>query len=414
VVVGNGMAGMRTVEELLRLAPDLYDITVVGSEPHGNYNRIQLSPVLAGELAVSDIMLHAPSWYQAQGITLRNACTATRIDRARREVHLDQGGTLPYDRLLLATGSSPFIPDIPGATLKGVVGYRDIADVEEMIRSARDFRHAVIIGGGLLGLEAAAGLAKRGMQVTVVHVTGWLMERQLDQCAAKTLQQALQVRGIEFLLDAQTAAFDGNSGRVEAVRLKDGRTLQADVVVVAAGIRPRTALARDAKLQCNRGVLVNDALQTYDPRIYAVGECAEHRGIAYGLVAPLYEQALVCANHLARYGYSTYRGSRLSTRLKVTGIDVFSAGWFSPSAEAEDIVLFDPEALVYQRAVIQNDVLVGAVMVGDTSTAAWLLGLINTRANVSALRDHLFFGAPPKEAAVPEEVQEAAIVEVAT
>ncbi len=307
------MAGMRTVEELLRLAPDLYDITVVGSEPHGNYNRIQLSPVLAGELAVSDIMLHAPSWYQAQGITLRNACTATRIDRARREVHLDQGGTLPYDRLLLATGSSPFIPDIPGATLKGVVGYRDIADVEEMIRSARDFRHAVIIGGGLLGLEAAAGLAKRGMQVTVVHVTGWLMERQLDQCAAKTLQQALQVRGIEFLLDAQTAAFDGNSGRVEAVRLKDGRTLQADVVVVAAGIRPRTALARDAKLQCNRGVLVNDALQTYDPRIYAVGECAEHRGIAYGLVAPLYEQALVCANHLARYGYSTYRGSWASS-----------------------------------------------------------------------------------------------------
>jgi nitrite reductase (NADH) large subunit len=266
----------------------------------------------------------------------------------------------------------------------------------------------------LLGLEAAAGLAKRGMQVTVVHVTGWLMERQLDQCAAKTLQQALQVRGIEFLLDAQTEAFDGNSVRVEAVRLKDGRTLQADVVVVAAGIRPRTALARDAKLQCNRGVLVNDALQTYDPRIYAVGECAEHRGIAYGLVAPLYEQALVCANHLARYGYSTYRGSRLSTRLKVTGIDVFSAGWFSPSAEAEDIVLFDPEALVYQRAVIQNDVLVGAVMVGDTSTAAWLLGLINTRANVSALRDHLFFGAPPKEAAAPEEVQEAAIVEVAS
>ncbi len=393
VVVGNGMAGMRTVEELLKLAPDLYQITVIGAEPHGNYNRIQLSPVLAGEVEISDIMLNDFAWYQANHVELISGASVTKIDRVRRQVVTDQGQAMDYDRLLLALGSHPFVPDVPGVDLDGVVSYRDIADVNAMIKASATHQRAVVVGGGLLGLEAAAGLKRRGMQVTVLHLMAHLMERQLDQPSAQTLQRSLELRGIEFVLGAHTSHLSEKDGRVGAVHLKDGRELPADLVVFAAGIRPRTELARQARLQCNRGVIVSDAMQTYDPRIYAVGECAEHRGVAYGLVAPLFEQANVCANHLARLGTSSYKGSRLSTRLKVTGIEVFSTGDLFDASD-EDVVLHDPDAMVYQRAVIRDGVLVGAVMVGDTATASWLNKLVVQKTDVRNLRQHLLFGEP--------------------
>ncbi len=305
VMVGNGMAGVRTLEELLKIAPDLYEITVFGAEPHPNYNRILLSPVLAGEQTLEQIVLNDWSWYQQHGITLHAGCTVTQVDRSRRMVHASNAAgetmAVPYDRLILATGSNPFMLPLPGKDLAGVLAYRDIADTQAMIAAAARYRHAVVIGGGLLGLEAANGLMKRGMQVTVVHAAEWLMERQLDPVAGHMLQKALQERGMQFLMQAQTSALLGNEdGRVRAVRFKDGSEVPADLVVMAVGIRPNTGLAESMHLHVNRGIVVNDTMQTTtDARIYAVGECAAHRGVAYGLVAPLFEQGKVLANHLA-------------------------------------------------------------------------------------------------------------------
>jgi len=393
VMVGNGMAGVRTLEELLKLAPDLYDITVFGAEPHGNYNRIQLSPVLSGETTLSEIMLNDLDWYRQQGIALHAGDKVTQIDRVRRRVVTAGGRVAGYDRLLLATGSNPFVLPVPGKDLPGVISYRDIADTETMIDAAARYGHAVVIGGGLLGLEAANGLALRGMSVTVLHLMPWLMERQLDQVAAGILQKSLEAKGLQFMLQAQTEELvRGESGRVCAVRLKDGRSLPADLVVMAAGIRPNSELARSAGLHCNRGVVVSDTLQTFDPCIYAVGECAEHRGVAYGLVAPLFEQAKVCANHLAQLGIGRYSGSVTSTKLKVTGIDVFSAGNFAGGDGTEDIVLHDPGAAVYKRAVVKDNKLVGAVMVGDTADGAWYFQLLKDAQDIHEIRDHLLFG----------------------
>ena len=334
VVVGNGMAGIRAVEELLKLAPDLYDITVFGAEPHPNYNRILLSPVLAGEQTLQDIVLNDLAWYEANHIRLYTNKRIVKIDRKAREVIANDGTREHYDRLLLATGSNPFILPLPGKDLEGVLSYRDIHDTEAMIDAAVKYKNAVVIGGGLLGLEAANGLKLRGMNVTVLHVMPWLMERQLDRTAAKMLQRTLEAKGLQFQLEANTEALIGDAdggkgGRVKSVKLKTGVEIPAELVVMAVGIRPNTALAESAGLHCNRGVVVNDTMQTFDPRIYAVGECANHRGIAYGLVAPLFEMAKVCANHLAMYGIGRYTGSLTSTKLKVTGVDLFSAGDFS-------------------------------------------------------------------------------------
>ena len=394
VVVGNGMAGMRAVEELLKLAPDLYRITVFGAEPHPNYNRILLSPVLAGEMTIQDIVLNPLAWYAEHGITLRLGRTVAGINRARRTVVADDGSEVGYDRLLLATGSTPFMPPIPGRDLPGVISYRDIRDTTEMIDAAGRYRHAVVIGGGLLGLEAANGLRQRGMDVTVVHLMPWLMERQLDRAAADLLQASLEARGLKFLMERQTEALlRGESGRVVAVRFKDGLEIPADLVVVAAGIRPNTALAESAKLHCNRGIVVNDTMQTYDPRIYAVGECVAHRGIAYGLVAPLFEQAKVCANHLAHFGIARYTGSVTSTKLKVTGIDLFSCGDFMAEKGGVDaIVLHDPGGGVYKKLVVRNDTLVGAVLYGDTADGARYFQMVKDQQNIHATRDQLLFG----------------------
>jgi len=401
VMVGNGMAGVRTLEELLRIAPELYDITVFGAEPHPNYNRILLSPVLAGEQTLDEIVLNPLSWYAENGITLHTGNKVVQIDRVKRRVVAEDGTAAGYDRLLLATGSHPFILPVPGKDLPGVIAYRDIADTQAMIDAATKYQHAVIIGGGLLGLEAANGLMLRGMQVTVVHINPWLMERQLDDVAARLLQKSLQDRGLGFKMGAQTQALvAGDSGRVAAVHFKDGTQVPADLVVMAAGIRPNTDLAEACGLHCACGVVVNDTMQTItDPRIYSVGECAAHRGIAYGLVAPLFEQGKVCATHLGQFGIGRYTGSQTSTKLKVTGIDLFSAGNFMGAAsgkpedaDCEEIVMSDPFGGVYKKLVIRNDRLIGAVMYGDTVDGSWYFKLLRDGRKVSDIRDCLMFG----------------------
>ncbi|MFI8738847.1 nitrite reductase large subunit NirB [Ectopseudomonas toyotomiensis] len=393
VMIGNGMAGVRTLEELLKLAPDLYDITVFGAEPHPNYNRILLSPVLAGEQTFEEIVLNDLNWYAENGIKLLLGRKVVKIDRKKRLVIADDGSEAEYDRLLIATGSNPFILPIPGKDLQGVIGYRDIADTQMMMDTAKTHKHAVVIGGGLLGLEAANGLKLRGMEVTVVHIGDWLLERQLDRTAGELLQKSLEDRGLKFLLPKHTAELlDNGEGRVCAVKFKDGEVIPADLVVMAAGIRPNSELAESAGIACNRGILVNDTMQTYDPRVYAIGECASHRGIAYGLVAPLFEQAKVCANHLAQLGFSRYQGSVTSTKLKVTGIDLFSAGEFMGGEGTETITLSDPIGGVYKKLVIKDDVLVGACLYGDTADGGWYFRQIRENHNVSEIRDHLMFG----------------------
>jgi len=393
VMIGNGMAGVRTLEELLKLAPDLYEITVFGAEPHPNYNRILLSPVLAGEQTFEEIVLNDLDWYRDNGIDLRIGCRVVEIDRQNRRVIAEDGSMAEFDRLLVATGSSPFILPIPGKDLEGVIGYRDIADTRMMMETAKTHHHALVIGGGLLGLEAANGLKLRGMEVTVVHLGDWLLDRQLDRTAGRLLQSALEARGIKFRLNSNTAALlDDGHGRVCAAQFSDGEEIPADLVVMAAGIRPNTELAERAGLECTRGILVDDSLQTSDPAIFAVGECANHRGIAYGLVAPLFEQAKVCADHLAHLGTASYEGSVTSTKLKVTGIDLFSAGDFMGGEGTESITLSDPIGGVYKRLVIKDDVLVGACLYGDTADGGWYFRQIRESHNVAEIRDLLMFG----------------------
>ncbi len=398
VMVGNGMAGVRTLEELLKVEPDLYDITVFGAEPHPNYNRILLSPVLAGEQTVDEIILNPWSWYEDNGIRLHAGKKVASVDRVKRIVRAEDGTEAAYDRLLLCTGSNPFMLPVPGATLQGVIAYRDIADTNLMIETAKTHKHAVVIGGGLLGLEAANGLMKRGMQVTVVHVMPWLMERQLDEVAGKLLQKSLEDRGMKFLIGAQTQALvgdadEGKAGRVKSIRFKDGTEVPTDLVVMAVGIRPNTALAESMRLHVNRGIVVSDTMQTVtDARIYSVGECAAHRGIAYGLVAPLFEQAKVAANHLALFGIGRYTGSLTSTKLKVTGIDLFSAGDFQGGEGSEEIVMSDPFGGVYKKLVIKDDKLVGACLYGDTVDGSWYFKLLRDGRSVHDIRDKLMFG----------------------
>lgn len=397
VVIGNGMAGMRTVEELLKLAPDLYDITVFGAEPHGNYNRILLSPVLAGEKTVADIMLNTREWYAQNAITLHAGDPVEHIDRVRRTVRSRGGVEASYDRLLIATGSRPFIIPVPGHELEGVIAFRDIQDVETMVAAARDHRHAVVIGGGLLGLEAANGLLRQGMAVTVVHVNDSLMERQLDRPAAALLQQALERKGLRFALSANTTAILGDT-RVTGVLFEDGSQLPADLVVMTAGVRPNMALAQAAGLRCERAIVVDDTLQTFDPRIYAVGECVQHRRATFGLVAPIWEQARVCAAHLAGAGHRRYVQQATATKLKVTGVDLYSAGDFIGGEGSEDLVLRDPRRGIYKRLVLQEGRLVGAVLYGDVQDGPWYFDLIQGGTPVAPLRSRLLFGRAQCEA----------------
>jgi len=394
VMIGNGMAGVRTIEELLKVAPDLYDITVFGAEPHPNYNRILLSPVLAGEQTLDEIVLNSFEWYTDNHITLHAGKKVVEVDRVKRIVKASDGTEAEYDRLLICTGSNPFILPIPGKDLQGVIAYRDIADTNAMIDAATKYQHAVVIGGGLLGLEAANGLMLRGMTVSVVHVMPTLMERQLDTVAGGLLQKSLEERGLKFLMGAQTQELvGGEDGRVKSVKFKDGTEVPADLVVMAVGIRPNTELAQSMRLHVDRGIVVTDTMQTVtDARIYSVGECAAHRGIAYGLVAPLFEQAKVAANHLAMYGIGRYTGSLTSTKLKVTGIDLFSAGEFQGGEGTEEIVMSDPFGGVYKKLVIKNDKLVGACMYGDTVDGSWYFKMLRDGRSIADIRDKLMFG----------------------
>jgi nitrite reductase (NADH) large subunit len=392
VLIGNGMAGVRTLEELLKLEPDHYDISVFGEEPYGNYNRIMLSPVLAGEKTLEQILLNDDQWYLDNGITLYKGKRVTQINRARRIVTAAEGTSTRYDRLIIATGSLPFMLPLPGADKQGVVGFRDIRDVDAMLAASARHQQAVVVGGGLLGLEAANGLMKRGMAVTVVHLLDSLMERQLDKPAARLLQRSLEARGLRFLLEHSTAEILGGEW-VSGVRFKDGSEIPADLVVMAVGIRPNIELAKAAGLHCERGIVVSDTLQTItDPRIYAVGECVQHRGVAYGLVAPLFEQAKVAANHLARYGIARYSGTVTATKLKVTGIELFSAGDFTGNDQTEDLVYQDAASGSYKRLVLQDNRIKGTVLYGDTVDGSWYLQLMKDNTDVSALRRTLLFG----------------------
>lgn len=392
VVVGNGMAGMRVIEELLKMAPEHYEITVFGDEPRPNYNRILLSPVLSGEMPFDDTILNTWDWYRDNGITLHVGRPITGIDRSRREVLTADGPAARYDRLLLALGSHPFIPDISGASLPGVMTYRTIQDVEVM-QALPAGAKAVVIGGGLLGLEAAYGLLAQGVAVTVVHRHPWLLERQMDRVGGDLLLKSLIERGLCFCLSSETEALLG-SDHVHGVRLKDGRVLEADLVVFAVGIRPQMTIARQAHLHCERGIVVDDTLQTYDPRIYAVGECVQHRGQTYGLVAPLFEQAKVAANHLAQYGRLRYTGSLTSTKLKVTGISLFSAGDFAGGAGCEEVSLLDPASGIYKKVVLRDRKVAGVLLYGDTSLGPWLFQLLREGTDTANLRDNLLFGEP--------------------
>ncbi len=395
VVIGNGMAGCRAIEELLARDPARYRVTIFGAEPHVNYNRIMLSPVLAGEKAFEDIILNGHDWYRDNGIELIAADAVVSIDRGAKRVTAASGRTVSYDRLLIATGSDPFIIPVPGHTLDGVISFRDMHDVDRMLAAAEAGKangggHAVVIGGGLLGLEAAHGLTLRGMKVTVLHLMPTLMERQLDEAAGWLLKTALEDRGQTILTGADTAEIVGATC-VEGVRLKDGRLIPASLVVMAVGIRPNVRLAREAGLAIGRGIHVDDHMVTSDPAILAVGECVEHDGNVYGLVAPLFDMCRALADGLVEKP-SGYRGSVTSTKLKVAGLDVFSAGDFSGGDGAEDIVLRDAARGVYKRVVVKEDRIVGAVLYGDTGDGGWYFDLLKRQEDISDLRDLLIFG----------------------
>lgn len=394
VLIGNGMAGVRTLEELLKVAPDLYDITVFGAEPYGNYNRIMLSPVLAGEKTIDEIMLNDEQWYIDNNITLHKGKEVVDIDRAAQKVIASDGTEASYDRLLIATGSTPFIIPVPGHELEGVIGFRDIHDVDRMLEVSKQHQHAVVIGGGLLGLEAANGLMLQGMKVTVLHLMDTLMERQLDSVAGKMLRKSLEERGLEILLQASTKEIkaDEDGSRVQSVLLEDGREIPADLIVMAVGIRPEFSLANKVGIHCERGIVVNDTMQTFDPKVYAVGECVQHRGQVYGLVAPLFEMAKVCANHLAKMGIGRYEGSMTSTKLKVTGIDLFSAGDFTGNENTEELVFQDASRGVYRKLVIEDNIVKGAVMYGDTVDGSWYFDLMRDGTDISDFREKILFG----------------------
>lgn len=395
VVIGNGMAGMRTIEELLSASPEQYDITVFGAEPYGNYNRIMLSAVLAGDKTVEDIVINPREWYVENKIKLHagEKKAVARIERGFKKVIAVDGTTASYDRLLIATGSKAIFPKVEGNDLDGVISFRDIVDVNKMLDYSRKYKKAIVLGGGLLGLEAANGLALRGMDVTVIHRNEVLLNRQLDKTAAKLLQSELEQRGITFKMATKLQKLIGNEDKhIIAAQFHDGSELACDLLIAAIGIEPNIAIAKEAGLYCERGIVVNDTLQSYDPSIYAVGECIQHRGGTFGLVAPLFEQAKVCANHLSSHGVAEYVTLPTATKLKVTGIQLFSVGDFIGDAESESITFSDPALGIYKKLVLKANQLIGAVLYGDTADGSWYQELLEKKASVFEMRDKLIFG----------------------
>ncbi|QDY83241.1 NAD(P)/FAD-dependent oxidoreductase [Paenibacillus polymyxa] len=396
VLVGNGMAGIRTLEHLLKIAPGAYEITVFGAEPHPNYNRIMLSSVLAGGTGLQDIIINDWSWYEDNNIRLYTDDPVTAIDTKKQQVTSRSGRCVPYDLLLLATGSKAFILPLPGADKDGVIGFRDIRDCETMMETAKMHKKAAVIGGGLLGLEAARGLLNLGMDVTVIHINDYIMDRQLDEAASLMLRRELEEQGMTFLVNKRTTAITGRR-RVEGLKFADGSELEADLIVMAVGIKPDIELALSAGIPVNRGIIVNDHMETNIPGIYAVGECAEHRGITYGLVAPLYEQGGVLAQRLAGIETPGYSGSITSTRLKVSGVDVFSAGNYKDEPETRSLRYQDDIGGVYKKIVIKQEKLIGAVLFGDTSDGARLFSLIKSGESVVGREKELLLGFSPDQ-----------------
>lgn len=391
VIIGNGMAPGRLLEDLMDTDPDRYDITIFNAEPRVNYNRLMLSPVLSGEKAYEDIITHNEEWYAKRGIALHKSSPVSNIDRENKVVTSLNGIECSYDKLVIATGSHPFIIPLPGKELDGVMTYRDLDDVEAMIDYASSGGHAVVIGGGLLGLEAAAGLKAQGMDVTVLHLMPTLMERQLDPAAGFLLERAFQDLGVSIMTKANTHEILGEDGKVTGVRLDDGTQLACKIVVMAVGIRPSTDLAKSCGIEANRGILVSDDMRTSDPNIYALGECVEHRDQCYGLVAPLYEMAGVIAENLLG-GDEEYTGSVTATKLKVTGIDLYSAGDFAEGDDREEIVLRDASGGIYKRLVIKDNKIIGAVLYGETADGPWFFDLLKKGTDISEMRDTLIFG----------------------
>ena len=390
VIVGNGMAAARLVDELAKVALGRYAIAVIGDEPRLAYNRVLLSSVLSGETASHDIELKPATWWRDRGVTLKYGCRATEIDVGRRELKIANEESINFSKLIMATGSTALRLNLPGADLTGVHTFRDTRDVDLLLTLAAQKKRVVVVGGGLLGLEAAYGLAKAGSRVTLIHLMDRLMERQLDAPAAELLKSLVERKGIRILLNANTARIDGET-HVESVELTDGRRLDADAVIFAAGIRPNISLAKEAGIPVNRGVVVDDHLQTGASDIFALGECAEHRGTCYGLVEPAYEQAGVLARHLAG-ATAAYTGSVVSTNLKVSGVSVFSAGDFTGAEGSETIVLSDFRHGTYKKLVISEGRLTGAVLVGETSDALWYLQMIRSRESIAAIRGDMMFG----------------------
>jgi len=397
LLIGNGMAGVNVIEHILKLADDQFEITIFGKEPHPNYNRILLSSVLAGEAQMQEIVLNDREWYGERGIRLHTGIEVTRIDTEGKRVYTDAGIEEDYDELIIATGSLPFMLPVPGADKEGVIAFRDIKDTETMMETAKHYRNAVVIGGGLLGLEAARGLLHLNMNVSVVHLMNTLMERQLDPTAAKMLQAELEKQGMNFLLEKQTAELIGEE-RVTAVQFKDGTTAPADLVVMAVGIRPNVGLAQASGIEVNRGIVVNDFMETSVPHVYAVGECAEHQGIVYGLVAPLWEQGAVLAKHLCGVETAPYKGSVVSTKLKISGVDVFSAGDFTDHPDRRAIRVHDEWTGVYKKLVIQDGKIVGSVLFGDTSDSSRVFKWVREQAELTPEIHGLFTGVgAPKD-----------------
>jgi len=393
VMIGNGMAGVRAIEEILKANPDMFDITIFGAEKYPNYNRIMLSPVLAGDTTIEDIILNDEQWYADHGITLHMGKRIKEIQRGYRKVVAEDGTEVEYDNLIIATGSNPFIIPIPGHDKPGVMAFRDIDDCDAMIEAAKSYKKAAVIGGGLLGLEAAKGLLHLGMEATVIHDQATLMNMQLDTVAGEMLRAQLEEQGMKFKVSTMTTEVVGDE-RVTGLKFKDGSTLDCDLLIMAVGIRPNVALAKDCGLYCNRGLVVNDYMQTItDPSIYAVGECAEHRGIAYGLVAPLFEQAKILAYQITGQGLKTYKGSVVSTKLKISGVDVFSAGDFMGTPGADVLELMDRVGGVYKKLVLEDDRIKGVVMFGDTADGPTFFQWMQDGKDVSDLRSTLLFSA---------------------
>ncbi len=400
LVIGNGMASVRFLETLTRLAPEKFAITVVGAEPEPAYNRVLLSALLAQDVTASDIEMKTREWYQAQGITLRTGVVVTALDTQSRSARLDTGETLAFDRCVFATGSDPIRLPMPGAALSGVMTFRDLRDIAVMDEAIRKARRVAVIGGGLLGIEAAYGIAKRGGKVTLVHVMDRLMERQLDKQSAAILKRQLERKGIAVRLNCSTTGVAGDTV-VEGLCFADGSLLEADIVIFAVGVRPSAALAKDAGLAVNRGILVDDGMMTDRPGIYAIGECAEHRGTAYGLVEPAYAQAEVLAQHIAGEAAS-FEGMVLSTTLKVSGVPVFSAGDFLGGPGTQCAVLEDRKAGVYRKLVFSGNQLTGCVLVGNADDGLWYLDLIRRNIDIRAMRRALLHGRALAEAVLPK------------